>query len=338
MSKTLLEVKNLSVSFKTDKKVIKVINNVSFAVNSGETLGIVGESGCGKSVTAHSIMRLLPQPAGNIDQGNILFNDQDILNIPIKDMRNYRGRKISMIFQEPMTALNPVQSIGKQIGELYKIHFPKMDKKSIKKESIKILEEVGVPSSEQRLTQYPHELSGGLRQRVMIAMALACKPDVLIADEPTTAIDVTIQAQILDLMKKLQNDKGTAIIFITHDLGVVAQISDQIIVMYCGQVVERANVFDLFKSPKHPYTQGLLNSIPNLDNPNKIKLDTIDGMVPDLANLPKGCRFSNRCHLSKTICEESNTLLDKSFNNDDVRCLRWTESKNIYDKNVSKSK
>jgi oligopeptide/dipeptide ABC transporter ATP-binding protein len=299
----ILSVRNLVTAFDTEEGRIRAVENVSFDVKKGRTLGIVGESGCGKSVTALSIMRLLPKPIGHIEGGQILFNDQDIVKLPAEEMHQIRGYGISMIFQEPMTALNPVHKIGQQLGEVFRLHFPDMSDPEIKNRSVDILTEVGIPEPAQRMEEYPHQISGGMRQRVMIAMALACKPDILIADEPTTALDVTIQAQILELMMDLQKEAGMAVIFITHALGVIAEICDDVLVMYAGTVAERATVVELFKNPKHPYTMGLLSSIPRLEGKSKTRLKTIRGMVPSLYELPAGCRFQNRCPYAMQSCE-----------------------------------
>lgn len=322
-SDPILEVRNLVTSFQTEEGRIKAVDDVSFSVEKGKTLGIVGESGCGKSVTSLSVMRLLPKPSGQIDQGSILFKGENLLDLAPEEMYRIRGNKISMIFQEPMTALNPVYKVGKQLGEVYKIHFPQMTKSAIIKASIDILERVGIPDPEKRMNEYPHQLSGGMKQRVMISMALACNPDILIADEPTTALDVTIQAQILDLMRFLQKKQDMTIVFITHDLGVTAEMCDHVLVMYAGKVVETAPVVELFKDPKHPYTQGLLSSIPRLENPRKIKLSTIEGFVPSLTEMPPGCRFQNRCQYVKHRCKmdipETEIVADKHT----VNCFEW---------------
>ena len=299
----ILEVKNLVTAFDTEEGRIRAVENVSFEVKKGQTLGIVGESGCGKSVTALSIMRLLPKPTGIIERGQILFHDNDIATLPAEKMHEIRGYGISMIFQEPMTSLNPVHKIGQQVGEVFQLHFPKMNDKEIREKSVEMLQKVGIPEPVQRMEEYPHQISGGMRQRVMIAMALAGEPDILIADEPTTALDVTIQAQILKLMEALQRDTGMAIIFITHALGVIAEICDDVLVMYAGTVAEKAPVVDLFKNPKHPYTKGLLSSIPRLEGKRKTKLNVIRGMVPSLYELPAGCRFQNRCPYAMQGCE-----------------------------------
>lgn len=306
MADYVLEVNNLETTFKTDTGVVKAVDRVSFQLERGKTLGLVGESGCGKSVTSLSIMRLLPKPAGDIAGGEILLDIDgqkvDISKLPASKLHSIRGKRIAMIFQEPMTALNPVQKIGKQLAETFELHFPQMSKGEIQQECIGILDKVGISSPEQRLNEYPHQLSGGMRQRVMIAIALACKPDILIADEPTTALDVTVQAQILELMKKLQEEIGMSIIFITHDLGVVAELCDDVVVMYAGRVAERAPAKEVFRNPRHPYTKGLLSSIPSLHGKRKTKLQTIEGMVPSLKEMPTGCRFMNRCSVSSDRC------------------------------------
>lgn len=324
----LLEVKNLVTAFATEAGVLHAVEDVSFAVRRGKTLGIVGESGCGKSVTSLSIMRLLPKPFGYVVAGEILLEGQDLLKLPADEMRHVRGNRLAMIFQEPMTALNPVHRIGKQIGEAFRLHQPEMDQAAILQESLALLKKVGIPAPEQRIEEYPHQLSGGMRQRVMIAIALACKPDILIADEPTTALDVTIQAQILDLMQDLQKESGMAIIFITHDLGVIAEVCDEVVVMYAGKVAEKASVYDLFQSPKHPYTQGLLSSIPKLNAEPKKQLSTIEGTVPELANLPAGCRFQNRCAYQNSPCQTSAPPLEKINPTHFVSCYRWLEIEN----------
>jgi oligopeptide/dipeptide ABC transporter ATP-binding protein len=308
---TILRVNHLVTAFDTEDGRIRAVDDVSFQVKKEHTLGLVGESGCGKSVTALSIMRLLPKPTGLIENGQILFNSTDIAKLPADQMHEIRGKRISMIFQEPMTSLNPVHRIGKQLGEVYLLHFPDMRESEIRQQSVELLQKVGIPEPEQRMAEYPHQISGGMRQRVMIALALACKPDILIADEPTTALDVTIQAQILDLIKKLQIETGMAVIFITHDLGVIAEICEDVVVMYAGRVAETASAIDLFKNPKHPYTQGLLVSIPRLETPRKTKLNIIEGMVPSLYELPSGCRFRNRCPYAMEICASELPPLNK---------------------------
>jgi len=299
----ILKVKNLVTSFDTEAGRIRAVDDVSFEVKKGRTLGIVGESGCGKSVTALSVMRLLPKPVGSFEGGQILFKNTDIAELPAEEMHKLRGNHISMIFQEPMTALNPVHRIGNQLKEVYQLHNNKMSEREILQKSIEMLHKVGIPDPEERMDEYPHLISGGMRQRVMIAMALAGRPDILIADEPTTALDVTIQAQILELMKGLQRETGMAIIFITHDLGVIAEVCDHVVVMYAGKVVESATLVELFRNPKHPYTQGLLSSIPRLENQRKTRLSIIKGRVPTLYELPEGCRFQNRCPHTMEVCK-----------------------------------
>lgn len=289
----LLEVKNLSTTFDIKIGTVTAVDDISFSIEKGKTLGIVGESGSGKSVTSLSIMRLLPIPMGR-STGEVFLDGADIFKLPVSDMLKIRGRKISMIFQEPMTALNPVHTIGQQLMETFHIHFPEMPKEETFKKSLEMLEKVGIPAPEKRIHEYPHQLSGGMRQRVVIAIALSCEPDILIADEPTTALDVTIQAQILELMKELQKKNGMSIIFITHDLGVVAEMCDDVVVMYAGRVVEQASVESVFARSRHPYTHALLDSIPKLDGVRKSHLSTIEGMVPSLSELPEGCRFGPR--------------------------------------------
>lgn len=299
----VLSVENVVTEFQTDEGTVRVLDGVSFQVPKGKTIGIVGESGCGKSVTSMSIMGLLPKPYGNVVSGRILYGDTDLIQLSPDKLYEMRGNRISMIFQDPMTALNPVHTIGKQINEVLELHRSDFDKKQRLAYSLEMLEKVGIPSPESRLHEYPHNLSGGMRQRVMIAIALACEPDILICDEPTTALDVTIQAQILELMKKLQDETGMSIIFITHDLGVVAEICDEVVVMYAGRVAEQAGIFELFDNPKHPYTQGLMASMPSLHLKPKTELDTIPGTVPSLNEMPSGCRFSTRCKYKQDKCE-----------------------------------
>ena len=298
----ILEVNSLVTAFDTEGGRIRAVDDVSFAIKKQQTLGIVGESGCGKSVTALSIMRLLPKPAGIIESGQILFNGSDLVQLPANKMHEIRGKRISMVFQEPMTSLNPVHRIGKQLGEVYRLHFAEMRENEIRQQSLELLQKIGIPEPEQRLEEYPHQISGGMRQRVMIALALACKPDILIADEPTTALDVTIQAQILELMQHLQRETGMAVMFITHDLGVIAETCEEVVVMYAGKIAETASATELFKNPKHPYTQGLLDSIPRLETTRKTKLNIIEGIVPSLYEIPSGCRFRNRCPYAMDIC------------------------------------
>ena len=289
----LLQVRDLVAGFDTDDGQVTAVDGVSFDVHKGRTLGIVGESGCGKSVTALSIMRLLPQPMGKILGGQVLFDSMNLATVDSAKMRTVRGNRISMIFQEPMTALNPVHRIGKQICEVLTQHND-LSPDDAWQQAIEMLDKVGIPSPEIRVTEYPHQLSGGMRQRVVIAIALACGPDLVIADEPTTALDVTIQAQILQLINNLQRDLNMAVMLITHDLGVIAETCDEVCVMYAGRIVERASVKEVFANPRHAYTQGLLNSIPRLNGTPKTELNTIEGMVPALKDLKPGCRFAPR--------------------------------------------
>ncbi|SEO57912.1 peptide/nickel transport system ATP-binding protein [Amphibacillus marinus] len=320
----ILEVRNLQTSFFTEKFEVKAVDGVNFAVPKGKTLGIVGESGSGKSITSLSILRLIQNP-GKIIGGEILFKGENLLDKSEAQMRRVRGNEISMIFQEPMTSLNPVYTVGQQISESYRIH-QNIGKKEAMLRSIDMLKLVGIPSPEQRVKQYPHELSGGMRQRVMIAMALACDPELLIADEPTTALDVTIQAQILELMKELQQRLGMSIVMITHDLGVVAETCDYVAVMYMGKVVEYAKVADLFKNPKHPYTVGLLNSLPRHDiDLGDEELTVIKGSVPSPDNMPKGCRFAPRCPFASEICVEQLPDLEQSEDGNQIRCWIYTD-------------
>ena len=290
----LLAVKDLKVTFATDDGIVNAVNGLSFSLEPGETLGIVGESGSGKSVTALSIMRLISSPPGRIEAGEILFKGQDLLKVGEQQMRQIRGNKISMIFQDPMTSLNPVLTVGEQIAETIVLHQHK-SKSQARKRAIEMLDIVRIPESSKRIDDYPHQFSGGMRQRVMIAMALSCDPELLIADEPTTALDVTIQAQILDLMRDLQKRLNSAIVMITHDLGVVAEVCENVLVMYGGNLVEYGTAQQIFKNPKHPYTWGLLESLPRLDERDRRRLVPIDGQPPNLLRLPPGCAFQPRC-------------------------------------------
>ena len=302
MSEPILRVRDLKAYFDTDRGLFKAVDGISFDVGAGKTVGLVGESGCGKSVTSLSIMGLIPMPPGRIDGGEILFEGQDILKLSRDDRRQLRGGKMSMIFQEPMTSLNPVHTVGQQIIECVRAHTP-MTNEAARKRAIEMLDLVRIPSAASRIDDYPHHMSGGMRQRVMIAMALSCDPHLLIADEPTTALDVTIQAQILDLLRDLQSRLGMAILIITHDLGVIAELADEVVVMYAGRIVETAPVQALFGDPQHPYTIGLLGSIPRLDV-DRERLSTIEGTVPSPANQPKGCRFSPRCPFADRRCRD----------------------------------
>src|SRR5690242_20042621 len=291
---SLLRVKDLQTAFFTEEGIVNAVNGVSYEVNEGETLALVGESGCGKSVSALSILRLIPNPPGKIVGGEIMFDGQDLLKMDEEEIRHVRGNRIAMVFQEPMTSLNPVLTIGRQLTEALELHL-KMDHSSSSKRAAELLEMVGIPSAASRLNDYPHQFSGGMRQRVMIAMALSCNPKLLLADEPTTALDVTIQAQILEIMARLSRELGTAVVIITHNLGVVARYADRVNVMYAGKVVETASAKDLYANPRHPYTIGLLKSVPRLDQGRKDRLVPIEGAPPDLVNPPAGCNFVPRC-------------------------------------------
>ncbi len=329
METKLLEVKELQTHFRTDDGVVKAVDGVSFSLDKGKILGIVGESGCGKSMTSLSIMRLLNEGTGCKISGRILFEGTDLLQLTEKEMHRIRGNQISMIFQEPMTSLNPLFTIGDQIMESVMLH-QGANKKTARDKAIEMLQLVGIPSPEKRVDVYPHQLSGGMRQRVMIAIALACNPRLLIADEPTTALDVTIQAQILDLMRKLREELGTSIILITHDLGVVAEMVDEIAVMYCGKVVEQADVHSLFEAPQHPYTQGLLRSIPQLDGVVD-RLPIIPGMVPSPAQMPVGCAFHPRCEYANEQCQTVLPPLHAAAGEHWVRCFRPVKRSNAAD-------
>lgn len=320
MSDTLLNVKDLRTKFTTDDGVLYAVDGVSFSVKRGQTLGIVGESGCGKSQTALSIMRLILKP-GQIESGEITYNGRDLLSLSEDQMRKIRGNDIAMIFQEPMTSLNPVFTCGEQIEEALELHKTNLTKAQIKEKAIDMLRIVGIPSPEARYAEYPHQLSGGMRQRVMIAMAMSCNPSLLIADEPTTALDVTIQAQILDLMRKLQKEFNAGMILITHDLGVVAEMCKEVVVMYAGKVVEHGTVEDIFYRPKHPYTKGLLESIPHFDTGTRLtQLKTIPGLVPNLYKLPQGCRFQDRCSNVQADCRQTEPQLEAKTATQAVRC------------------
>lgn len=313
MQELLLDIRGLRTQFFTDDGLARAVDGVSYSLEKGETVGVVGESGCGKSVTALSVLRLIPDPPGKIVDGEIIFEGTDLLGLSSADMRRIRGNDISMIFQEPMTSLNPVFTIGNQITEAVRLH-QGLNKREALDKAIEALRLVGIPVPERRVHEYPHQLSGGMRQRAMIAMALSCNPKVLIADEPTTALDVTIEAQILDLMRTLQDELGTAIIMITHDLGVIAEMARKVVVMYAGKVVEQAPVEHIFASPNHPYTQGLLQSLPRVDKDAsgaKQRLQEIPGIVPSLLNLPTGCKFASRCPSVMPQCEEKEPPLEQ---------------------------
>ncbi len=319
MSEEILKVEHLTVSFTTKRGTAKAVNDVSFTLRKGEILGLVGESGCGKSVTSKSILRILPPEIAKVS-GQVLYKGTDILGLPLKELEKYRGNQISMIFQEPMVSLDPLFSVGNQLREVLMIH-EKMTKAEADQKVLEMLKEVGIPSPEIRIKQYPFEMSGGMRQRVMIAMALLLHPDILIADEPTTALDVTIQAQILKLLKDINKKFGTAIILITHDLGVIAECADEVAVMYAGRIVEKATVREIFKDPKHPYTKGLLRSVPTLEK-QEGELHSITGIVPSIYHLPKGCAFAERCPYAMVCCKEGE-VPEVREGNRRIRC--WKE-------------
>lgn len=328
MSDILLEVQNLKTRFDTDQGSIYAVDDVSFTVKKGQTLGIVGESGSGKSVTSLSVMRLIQKP-GIVESGKVLFKGQNLLDLPESKMREIRGNEMAMIFQEPMTSLNPVFTIGNQIEEAVLLHQKELTKAQARERAIDMLRVVGIPAPEKRFHEFPHQLSGGMRQRVMIAMAISCNPELLIADEPTTALDVTIQAQILDLMRKLQKDFNAGMILITHDLGVVAETCQEVAVMYAGRIVEFGTVEDIFYRPKHPYTRGLLDSIPHFETGHKLEqLKTIPGMVPSLFALPKGCRFADRCPRVQSDCRASYPTLENLRGSRKVACFHPLSEEN----------
>jgi peptide/nickel transport system ATP-binding protein len=317
----VLSMQNLVVEFKTENGVIRAVDGISFDVMPGESVGIVGESGCGKSVTALSILKLIPNPPGRIASGKIILDGTDITARPEDEMRLARGALASMIFQEPMTALNPVYTVGNQMIEVIRVH-RKVSKSVARQQAVEMLRTVNIESPENRVDQYPHELSGGMRQRVMIAMALSCSPKLLIADEPTTALDVTVQAQVMNEIKRLQQEMHMGLILITHDLGVIAETCERVVVMYCGKIIEIAETAELYRNPRHPYTRGLLESIPRV-RPEKLKtLPTIKGMVPDLAHLPEGCRFADRCPKVEDRCRTEEPVLEDSGGGGKVACFR----------------
>ena len=326
----LLQVKDLRTHFYTEAGIVKAVDGVDLEIQKGETLGVVGESGSGKSITAMSIMRLIPVPPGKIVSGEVIFNGKDLIKASEAEMMKIRGNEIAMIFQDPMTSLNPVLTVGEQIMEAIVLH-QKVSRSEAKKKAIKMLKKVGIPEAESRVNNYPHQFSGGMRQRVMIAMALSCNPKLLIADEPTTALDVTIQAQILDLMNNLKKDFGTAIMLITHDLGVVAELCQKVLVMYAGNTVEYTDAGALFAAPKHPYTWGLLGSLPKLDESEKQRLEPIEGQPPDLRHLPKGCNFSPRCKHKKPICEQQKPILHEVETGHFVSCFLYGEGGKRHD-------
>lgn len=325
LSNPLLELRGLKTYFHTEEGIVRAVDDVSFSMNRGEVLGLVGESGCGKSVTSYSIMQLLPMPPGRFEGGEVVFKGQNLLDLKDSQMRKIRGNEIGMIFQEPMTALNPVVRVGKQVEEALALHTD-LGKEGLKARAVDLLDKVGIPEPARRAESYPHELSGGMRQRIMIAMALSCSPDLLIADEPTTALDVTIQAQILELIRDMQAVTGSAMILITHDLAVIAETVDRVAVMYAGKIVEITDVKEIFSNPAHPYTQGLLRSIPVLGEPGK-SLKAIPGRVPGLIDLPEGCAFANRCDFAGPRCTSEHPVLKSIKQGHDVRC-------HIHDKGV----
>ena len=327
MMEPMLRVQDLRTYFFTDQGVVKAVDGVSFEVNEGETLGIVGESGCGKTVTSLSVLGLLPEPPAQIMAGSsVKFLGDEIIGADEGRMRNLRGNKISMIFQEPMSSLNPVYSVGDQIAEVLRVH-RRMGRKEARDEAIRLLDEVGIPAPDRRVAEYPHQLSGGMRQRVMIAMALSCEPKLLIADEPTTALDVTIQAQILELLEELSLSHGMAVLLITHDLGVVAEVCDRVVVMYAGQVIETGTVNEIFTEPAHPYTRGLLASLPSVTNSGR-RLNSISGTVPNPVDWPRGCRFRERCPEAGYGCEEEQALVTLESAGRSSRCCK-TEAVNL---------
>jgi oligopeptide transport system ATP-binding protein len=326
MSK-LLQVRDLETRFYTQDGVVQAVNGVDYDLGEGETLGIVGESGCGKSVSVLSMMRLIPSPPGKITGGKVLFEERDLLKMDSDEIRHIRGNRVAMIFQDPMTSLNPVLTIGRQVGEALEVHLG-MDKSRARRRSIELLEMVGIPQADQRIRDYPHQFSGGMRQRVMIAMALSCNPQILIADEPTTALDVTIQAQIVELVKRLRDEIGMAVIWITHDLGVVAGLVDRVNVMYAGYIVETGPVKDIYARPRHPYTIGLLGSLPRLDESMHEKLSSIEGLPPDLIAPPPGCPFAPRCAYVTERCQVENPILEAVGRDHQTACWNLEATKN----------
>ncbi len=320
----LLEVKDLATHFFTQDGVVKAVDGISYTLAEGEVLGVVGESGCGKSVHALSIMRLVANPPGRIVAGEILFEGENLLNMDDSEMRHIRGNRIAMVFQEPMTSLNPVLTIGRQLTETLELH-QKMARREARTRAAELLQTVGIPDAESRLSDYPHQFSGGMRQRVMIAMALSCNPRLIIADEPTTALDVTIQAQILELMRDLAEEFGTAMVIITHNLGVVARYAHRVVVMYAGKIVETGTAHDIYRNPRHPYTIALLNSVPRLDATERVRLDAIEGLPPDLVDLPQGCSFAPRCKYAYERCTQETPVLLETDTNHTSACWRHDE-------------
>lgn len=317
--KVILDIKDLRTTFDTHDGIVHAVNGVSYQLHEGEALGIVGESGCGKSVSMLSVMKLLEEPPAKINAQSIKFHDKELTNLSINEMQDIRGSQIAMVFQDPMTSLNPVLSIGFQLIEPLKLHLG-LEEEEARERAVELLNMVGIPEAKQRLDDYPHQFSGGMRQRAMIAMSLACNPSLLIADEPTTALDVTIQAQIVDLVQRLRDQIGMALIWITHDLGVVAGLAERVIVMYAGYIVEEALVDDLYRNPRHPYTKALLRSLPRVDGKRTDKLETIEGLPPDLVSLPEGCPFAARCDYVKDLCGKENPPLEEISNGRRVAC------------------
>ena len=320
----LLEISNLTTHFFTQDGVVKAVDGIDYDLEEGEVLGVVGESGCGKSVHALSIMRLVPSPPGRTIAGEVVFEGEDLLKMDDAEMRNIRGNRIAMVFQEPMTSLNPVLTIGRQLTETLELH-QKMNKQQAKSRAAELLQTVGISDAARRLVDYPHQFSGGMRQRVMIAMALSCNPKLIIADEPTTALDVTIQAQILELMQDLARDFGTAMIIITHNLGVVARYAHNVNVMYAGKIIETGSALEIYHNPKHPYTLALLNSVPRLDASERIRLDVIEGLPPDLVNLAEGCSFAPRCKYVYDRCIDETPMLEDALPGHTTACWRHQE-------------
>ena len=319
----LLEVEDLRTYFRTDAGIAKAVDGISFSIPAGKTLAVVGESGCGKTVTALSILQLIPRPPGEFVSGEIRLAGRNLLKLSPAELRNVRGGEIAMIFQEPGTSLNPVFTIGAQIAEAIRLHRPDVPGSKVREEVIRSLKAVQVSDPERRLSQYPHEMSGGMKQRVMIAMALSCNPELLVADEPTTAVDVTIQSRILDLLQQLQTDRGMSILLITHDLGVVAELAHEVVVMYAGRIIEKAGVEELFANPRHPYTLGLFASLPRIDK-DQTRLEAIEGSVPAATNFPAGCRFRERCKYAEERCREEQTLIQ--IGNDHlVACWKYDQ-------------
>jgi len=326
MSDILLEVKNLKTYFYTEEGTARAVDGMDFIIRKGETLGMIGESGCGKSVSALSIMQLVASPPGRIIEGEIWFEGANLLKKSLSEVKKIRGNDISMIFQEPMTSLNPVFTIGNQIMEPIILH-QKLDKEKARKKAIEMLDLVGISSPEKQIDNYPHQLSGGMRQRAMIAMALSCEPKLLIADEPTTALDVTIQAQILELLKKIREEVGMAVMMITHDLAVIAEVSDDVLVAYAGKALEYADVKTIFREPRHPYTQALYDSIPRLTDTKKRRLEVIPGIVPNPLEFPSGCRFNPRCKFAQSFCQKEEPELEQVSDTHKVRCFIYNEDK-----------